>query len=478
MKALEILAALGFRPHAFIRLLLATRSRPWLRFRAATVRERFLREPYQPAEDLAKLGSPGGAGLSLQRASARLLVYAVFCYLALAATSSAQTFDFGKLPASVQYSAATGYGFEPGAAIASDSGCATTDKPPFYFSIKVPSEGNYKVTVKLGGASRPSVTTVKAELRRLMLENVRTDAGESVTRTFIVNTRTPEIGSEDRVRLKDREKTSEAWAWDDRVTLEFTGEHPSLCTLEVGKAGPMPTIYIAGDSTSTDQPLEPYNSWGQMLTRFFKPEVAVANHGESGESLRGFLGEHRLEKIDTLIQPGDYLFIQMGHNDQKERGEGVGAFTTYKADLKRFVADARRHGATPVLVTSMHRLSFEPGTNTIANSLGDYPEAVRQVAKEENVALIDLNAMSKPFYEALGPANAHLAFAGSDKTHHSDYGSYELARCIVQGIKDSGLPLARYLVDLPKFDPSHPDPVEKFDVPPEPPGPPVKPYGQ
>ena len=171
-----------------------------------------------------------------------------------------------------------------------------------------------------------------------------------------------------------------------------------------------------------------------MLPRFFQPTIAIANHGESGESLRGFLGEHRLDKVLSVIKPGDYLFIQMGHNDQKEKGEGVGAFTTYKTDSKHFIAVAREHGATPVLVTPMNRLTFDDA-GKITNSLGDYPEAVRQAAREENVALIDLNAMSKPFYEALGPKDAHLAFAGSDTTHHSDYGSYELAKCIVEGIR-------------------------------------------
>jgi lysophospholipase L1-like esterase len=243
------------------------------------------------------------------------------------------------------------------------------------------------------------------------------------------------------------------------------------------KADGVPTIYIAGDSTSTDQPGEPFNSWGQMLPRFFKPEIAVANHGESGESLRGFLGEKRWDKVLSIIKPGDYIFIQMGHNDQKEKGEGIGAFTSYENDLKRFVADARQHGATPVLVTSMNRLNFD-AEGKIVNTLGDYPEAVRQAAKEEKVALIDLNAMSKPFYEALGPEDAHLAFAGSDKTHHSNYGSYELAKCIVEGIRQARLPIVKYLVDMPPFDPAHPDPVAKFDVPAEPSGRTQRPLGQ
>jgi lysophospholipase L1-like esterase len=355
-------------------------------------------------------------------------------------------------------------------------GWPAPDGTPQYLSFPVPEEGNYRVTVKLGDAAGPSVTTVKAELRRLMLENVRTEPGRFESRTFLVNVRRPQIRGGGEVRLKPREKESEASAWDDRLTLEFIGAHPAFASIAIEKADDAPTLYIAGDSTSTDQPVEPYNSWGQMLTRFFKPEIAVANHGESGESLRGFLGERRLAKILSVIKPGDYLFIQMGHNDQKERGENIGAFTSYKADLERFVAEARSHGATPVLITSMHRLTFDE-TGHIINSLGDYPEAVRRVAREQNVGLIDLNAMSKPLYEALGPRDAHLLFAGSDTTHHSDYGSYELARCVVEGIRKADPPLAKFLLDTPPFDPAHPDPYSQFDIPAEPAHAPQKPYG-
>ncbi|MDQ6677025.1 MAG: rhamnogalacturonan acetylesterase [Acidobacteriota bacterium] len=357
------------------------------------------------------------------------------------------------------YSPDRGYGFE---APPRDGNTA------FFFSVRVPEEGNYRVTVKLGSPAKAAVTTVKAELRRLMLEQVHTQAGRFESHTFIVNVRTPEIPAVGRVKLKPRETTSETWAWDDKITLEFSGIDPAVQRVEVEKARGLPTIYIAGDSTSTDQAEEPFNSWGQMIPRFFQPTVAIANNGESGESLRSFLSANRLAKILSVIRPGDYLFIQMGHNDQKEKGEGVGAFTTYKTDLKRFVAATHEHGATPVLITSMHRLTFDPN-GRIVNSLGDFPEAVRQTAAEEHVALIDLNAMSKPLYEALGPVDAHKAFAGKDTTHHSDYGSYELAKCVVQGIHTSHLPLAGYLVKgLPEFNPAHPDPFASFTIPPDP----------
>jgi lysophospholipase L1-like esterase len=413
------------------------------------------------------------------------------CFLA-ASTCVAQPagtsfkFDFGSgkaapgylnVPPDTSYTDELGYGFEPGASLTALGRGIATSKPPFYFSVKVPAEGNYRVTVVLGDAEGESVTTVKAELRRLMLERVTTGAGKFETRSFIVNVRRPEISTGGEVRRKDREKTTELWAWDDKLTLEFTGTHPAVCTVEIEKADSLPTIFIAGDSTSTDQPGEPFNSWGQMLTRFFRPEIGIANHAESGESLRSFIGEQRLAKIMSVIRPGDYLFIQMGHNDQKEKGEGVGAFTTYKTTLKRFISEARQHGATPVLITPMNRLTFGQDGH-ITNSLGDYPDAVRQTAQEEKVALIDLNAMSAPFYEALGPVEAHRAFAGSDTTHHSDYGSYELAKCIVEGIRQANFPLTKYLVDMPHFDPARPDPVDKFDIPAEPNARAARPYGQ
>jgi lysophospholipase L1-like esterase len=387
------------------------------------------------------------------------------------------------------YSQARGYGFEPGAdATVVDRG---GDDPvrrqvlsgthPFFFSVAEP-EGNYTVTVLFGDPQGESTTTVKSELRRLQVEEVHTDSGRFATRTFTVNLRTPAIAPDAVVLLKPREKTGEIWDWDGKLTLEFNGEHPCVCSVTVAPAPLVPTVYLAGDSTMCDQPYEPFNSWGQMLPRFFGPGVAVANHAESGESLRSFLSEKRLAKLDTLMRPGDYLLIQFGHNDMKERGEGVGAFTTYKADLERFVADARAHGTTPVLITSVSRRTFGPD-GKIRNSFGDYLEAVRRVAKEQGVVLIDLNAMSVSLYEALGPENAKALFptvhGTVEGTHHDNYGSYEVAKCIVEGIKASKLPLAGYLIgDTQPFDPSHPDALAQFDVPASPRATTEVPYGK
>lgn len=364
---------------------------------------------------------------------------------------------FVAVPPTALYHPGTGFGFAPGASVIRQGQCVTSDQP-FLFSVKLP-EGNYTVILTLGDDAGESSTTVKAEARRLMLENVRTDQGQTATRAFTVNIRTPRIGANGAVRLKQREKDSETVTWDDALTLEFNGARPCLRTLEIAPAPSAPTLFIAGDSTVCDQPLEPWNSWGQMLPRFFKPGVAVANYAQSGESIKSSLSARRFEKIFSLMKRGDWLLVQFGHNDMKDRAPD--ALAAYRANLRSIVAQTRAKGGTPVLITSMER---KAGVN--APTLAGYPEAVRSVAKENNVALIDLHAMSVVLYQAL---RTNLGQAFQDGTHHNNYGSYELAKCVAAGIAAAKLDLARFLVEeVRTFDPSHPDSVEKFSVPPSP----------
>ena len=381
------------------------------------------------------------------------------------------------------YSKELGYGFEPDSSVScvnrggSDalrSDLCRSDQP-FFFSVALP-EGNYNVTITFGDQNAETITTVKAELRRLMLEEVQTAPGKFTTRTFTVNIRTPQISTGGEVKLKDREKTSERWAWDEKLTLEFNNQRPAVCAIEIARVD-VPTLFLLGDSTVCDQALEPFNSWGQMLTRFFKPGIAIANHAESGESLSSSLGAKRLDKVLSVMKPGDYLFIQYGHNDEKEKGEGVGAFTTYKERLRTFVTEARKRGGIPVLITPVQRRTFD-AQGKITNSHGDFPEAVRQVAKEERVPLVDLHAMSSVLYEAWGPERSPRAFAPNDGTHHNNYGSYELARCIVNGIKTNRLSLTKHLAtDTAVFDPNHPDPMDSFKLPASPQRTQIKPPG-
>ncbi|HEY5226961.1 MAG TPA: rhamnogalacturonan acetylesterase, partial [Opitutaceae bacterium] len=379
-------------------------------------------------------------------------------------------------------------GFEPGPDVTSVDrggpdplhGHFCTGPHPFFFSVAVP-EGNYEVTVVLGDAKGASTTTVKSELRRLELEEVSTAQGQIVTRSFAVNVRNPGFGDGRTVRLKPREKTGEFCDWDGKLTLEFNGGRPCVCAVTIVPAPNVPTVYLAGDSTVCDQPYEPFASWGQMIPRFFGDGIAVANHAESGESLKSFVAENRLAKLDTLMRPGDFLFIEFGHNDQKEKGEGVGAFTTYKASLEHFVADARTHGVTPVLVTPVSRRTFGPD-GRVVNSLGDFPSAVRLVASEQGVALIDLNAMTTTLYEALGPEGAKelfpMANGKREGTHHNNYGSYVIARCVAEGIRADHLAIEdKLLPESHPFDPANPGKIRDFAVPASPRASTEVPYG-
>jgi len=376
------------------------------------------------------------------------------------------------------FTAARGYGFEPGASIQTSTtarGAALVSEKPFYFSARVPAEGNYLVRVTLGNPAAASSTAIKAELRRFMVDETTTAAGQFKTVEFIVNTRTPNIAATEGitpgvVKLKSpRETTEEAWAWDDAITLEFDGAHPAVSKIEILPAQ-VSTLFIIGDSTVCDQSREPYASWGQMLTRFFKPTVAIANHAESGETYRASIDRRRLDKILSVMKPGDYLFMQFGHNDQKQIAASTGGpFTTYKQEIKKHVEGVRTRGGIPVIVSPMERNHFSD-KGKIEPTLSDYAAAARQSARELNVAFIDLNAMSIAFYEALGPHRVYLAFAGTgterDRTHHDNYGAYELAKCVIRGIQQNKLPLASEVVDGFEFDPARPDIVDTFSVPP------------
>jgi lysophospholipase L1-like esterase len=178
------------------------------------------------------------------------------------------------------------------------------------------------------------------------------------------------------------------------------------------------------------------------------------------------------------MNPGDYLFIEFGHNDMKEKGPDDGAWKSYSERMRLFVSETRKKGGIPVIVSPANRRSFGDD-GKITNSLGDYPAAAKKIAEELSVAFIDLNNMTKILYEALGPENSKKAFviypansfpgepnALNDNTHFNSYGAYQLAKCIIEGIRTNNLGIKKYLIKgLPPFDPARPDPFETFSIP-------------
>ena len=402
---------------------------------------------------------------------APFIIYFLFLISPLLPTvTKAQTFDFDLTKGDVPtYSDANGAGYDLLPA-------PDKKKPaePFYLSVRVP-DGNYLVRVTLGSKKRAGETTVRAEGRRLMVENAATRKGHTATYEFVVNKRSPQIDDKTRVRIKEREKTY--LAWDDKLTLEFNGAMPTVQTVHIEPAAAdVPTIYLCGNSPVVDQNNEPWASWGQMITRWFDQGVAISNHAESGLTARTFIAGGRLDKILSTLKAGDIVVAEFGHNDEKERRPGDGAWYHYQYQLKIFVDQVRSKGADIIFCTPTQRRMFDDDKKTIKNTHGDFPAAMKEVAEREHVPVIDLNQMTKTLFETLGfegskralvhyPANT---FPGqeqalADNTHFNPYGAYEVAKCVVMGMKQLQLPVLSHLrSDWCDYSPAQPDDWQSF----------------
>ncbi len=349
-----------------------------------------------------------------------------------------------------------------------------------YFSVQVP-DGNYRITVTVGSKKRKAETVVRAESRRLMVEDVKTARGQLIDCSFIVNKRSPRFlmttkdgVREETVRLKDREKSY--LNWDDSLTLEFNGPAPAVSRIRIEPDTTATTIFLCGNSTVVDQNAEPWASWGQMIPRWFDSRVAVSNHAESGLTARSFLAGNRLEKILTMMRPGDYVVCEFGHNDEKEHLPGDGAWYHYIYNLKVFVDKVRQAGGHIIFCTPTQRRFWQDDNRHIKDTHGDFPAAMRSVAERENVPIIDLNEKTRTFFETLGyedskralvhyPANTYPGQDQplADNTHFNPYGAYEVAKMVVQGMIDLNLPVVNGLRDDWKpFDPAHPDDFNLF----------------
>jgi lysophospholipase L1-like esterase len=376
----------------------------------------------------------------------------------------AQCYDFDLTKSQPVYNDSIGYGYD-----ILPAPRAKNNTEPFYFSVKVP-DGNYRVEVVLGG-KKNSNNTVRAEGRRLMAENIQTVKQKDTKKVvFVVNKRSTYISDTKQVKIKPREK--DYMAWDNKLTLEFNGQNPAVKSIHIEKVD-VPTIYLCGNSTVVDQNYEPWASWGQMITRWFGPEVAISNHAESGLTARTFIASYRLDKILSTLKKGDFVFVEFGHNDEKEKRAGDGAWYHYQYQLKIFIDEVRAKGADIVFCTPTQRRFFDKDNKTIMNTHGDFPAAMKMVAEKEHVPLIDLNQKTKVFFETLGFEDSKRALVHypksmygkelADNTHFNPYGAYEVAKCVVMGIKELNLPIAKYLrTDWQDFNPAEPDDWKSF----------------
>lgn len=214
-------------------------------------------------------------------------------------------------------------------------------------------------------------------------------------------------------------------------------------------------LFLAGDSTVSnyDASSAPRAGWGQKIGELLNPGILVRNEAVSGRSSKSFVEEGRLQRILEYIRSGDYLFVQFGHNDQKPDERYTDPYGTYQAYLRRYIDSARLKNAHPVLITPVQRRSFD-SEGRLRNTHGDYPDAVRQLADELHVPLIDLTETSGRLLQSMGAESAKKLFLWlkpgehpnypdgvEDNTHFCEYGAGEIAGLVAEGMREAGLPL-------------------------------------
>lgn len=222
------------------------------------------------------------------------------------------------------------------------------------------------------------------------------------------------------------------------------------------------TVYLAGDSTMATKPAaaRPEAGWGEFLQpQFDEKKVKFENHAQNGRSSKSFIDEGRWQKIVDSLKKGDYVFIQFGHNDEKT--EDPKRYTApngeYRENLFKFVNEVRAKKANPVLLTTVMRRRFNE-KGEFYDTHGEYPEAVRKVAFELKVPLIDLHKKTETLIKNAGVEDSKKIFLYlkenefpnrpkflEDNTHFSAYGAEQIALLAVDGIKEAKIELAKRL---------------------------------
>jgi lysophospholipase L1-like esterase len=233
------------------------------------------------------------------------------------------------------------------------------------------------------------------------------------------------------------------------VTMSFVSDNNKLI------------IWLVGDSTMSikDKTAYPETGWGMPFALFFDSTVIINNVAQNGRSTKSFIKEGRWKNVMDNLHSGDYVLIQFGHNDEVK--EKVGRYTTpeeFSNNLDRFVKDVRSKNATPVLITPVARRKFD-STGNIIDTHQQYAQLVKDLAKEDNVALIDLNALSMQLLQQTGAENSKYYFnylkpgehpnypnGHEDDTHFNELGARKIAELVLHEIQAQQLPLTQYIV--------------------------------
>ena len=220
------------------------------------------------------------------------------------------------------------------------------------------------------------------------------------------------------------------------------------------------TVYLIGDSTLSikDPKAYPETGWGMPFTQFFDESVTVDNRAQNGRSTKSFVAENRWQPVAAALQPGDYVFIQFGHNDEVPTKKTYTPEADYRNYLVRFITETRAKKASPVLITPVARRKFD-ANGKVEETHAVYANIVREVAQSQHVPLIDLDQESQALLQQFGVENSKLLFnqlapgehpnypdGREDNTHFNELGARKMAEIVLADIRSLKLELADRIV--------------------------------
>lgn len=307
---------------------------------------------------------------------------------------------------------------------------------PLEINLNVPN-GNYEITVNIKAHS-DTVFTLYSQNRYFILRDVHIKEDEEFSHTFIVN-------------VCDYNFYDAPFCHVPGVKIQIVTDGDITATA-TATAVSTPTLYICGDSTVTNQPAQyPYSptstycGWGQAFTQLVRGKLAVSNHAQSGSCTTQFMESNLTAFIDK-INPGDFMVIEFGHNDQKI--EELDAEGGYSRNLRTLVETAREKGAEPIICSPINRIIFE-GNGRLMNLLGAYRDAAKKTAELMGVTFIDLWKRTTDYFETAGPVKSWQFFRclgdERDYTHTNDIGGTMIAKFFAQEMISQDGPLAQYI---------------------------------
>lgn len=311
---------------------------------------------------------------------------------------------------------------------------------PLSFKIDVPREGNYKVTLVIRARKPVKDVLIFTGRRRLGWRgDIAAADGMPIEQTGSGVDGEAVFRHTMTVNVCDIIPRGHTKRFEDKsLDITVLADQPKFSEIIVEEAA-CPTLYIAGDSTVTDQsadyPYAPgcsYCGWGQMISGYLTEKLAVSNHAHSGLTTSSFREEGHYDILAQYAKAGDYCFFQFGHNDQKL--EALKAQGGYSNHLLRYLKECREKGVFPLIVTPIARNTWKGNDGSYNDLLAEYAQVCLEIGEEENVPVVDLHKCSMEFIIEKGLEASKAYFYPGDYTHSNDYGAYYMAGIVAEEI--------------------------------------------